>query len=324
MEAIRPTPSHGRSSQVAQESEAKGVPDHLQPDGIAPAMQALKKWEAADSQNAAPVALEVQLLSAVGHDDEALSRWEAAARRPKVDLHLFETYSALAGLLTRMGMPEPEAHLDHGRRQLPGEPDHVREAPPVARVAEYEGALAACKDATRRPCGGGSHLRVRAYHAGNRRGTHSVWVGNAIEGIGAAYDWRWYPRSSVVGLHEAPLMCGAIYYGTYHDWYAHHVNPREDAELCDRLVLAKLRSQAARERNQDIRLERTSQELLAPLEFSLTALFCFLLFLIVYVSARPWRRDGAEEATRLREPVSVLIALLALAPRRRGSSMPSP
>ena len=117
------------SLKLLQESEAKGVPDHLQPDEIAPAMQALKKWEAADSQNAAPVALEVQLLSAVGHDDEALSRWEAAARRPKVDLHLFETYSGPGAAVDAHGDAGAGGDLDHGNGQLSGEPDYGREAP---------------------------------------------------------------------------------------------------------------------------------------------------------------------------------------------------
>ena len=113
-------------------------------------------------------------------------------------------------------------------------------------------------------------------------------VGTAIESIGANYDWKWYPRILRWWACETlRSWAGPCIHGVYHDWYMHHVSPREDTELRDRLVLAKLRSRASREYSEGVSLLSPSQEWFVPLEFSLTALFCFLLFLIVYVSAAP-------------------------------------
>jgi len=304
-----------------RKDQAQGVPEKLQPEDIAPMMQALGEWAKVDPENALPPALEARCLAATGDYGAALARWEEAARRPKVDIYWHEAGAAVARTLVRLGMPEPEAIQAAMMGDYGGNMAVYAQLRQGSRVAQWEGGLAMMQ--------GRNAEAVRWWRATSDLGRAlqvsgetyiGYLVGVAVEGIGASPTWKWYQGANV-GLEKAPLMGGAIFYGRHHDFYVKQVGEAEDAQLRDRLVKAKAQTIAARAYTENTffqTLLRLNLGWVMPLELTLVAVFGALVFLIVYLAGRPWRRDGAEEATRLGWPGSVLLALVAVAPLTAG------
>ena len=301
---------------LLMQQKGNGAADYLEAEDIAPLLEALKRWEAVDPQNALPVALEAYPLTAALRYDQALSRLEAAARLPKVDLQLHGQEAAAARLLTRMGMPEPEAIHTAMISQI---------MPCLARLRQVRAV--ACFEAQVARLKGHDAEAVRWLRAVQDFGrimtesgddTMVALVGIALEDIGGGFAWKWYPASAVSG-GSGPLMGGAIFYGKYHDWYAKQVGAAEDTKLRERVVLSKLRTSALREYSsqQPMMLFGPTAEWAKPLGYSIAALVCLFLFFIVYWSGRPWR-DKEEGATRLPQTVTFLLALVAVAPLAAG------
>ena len=118
----------------------EGPPDHLQPETVAPVLQALHSWEAIDPRNALPLVMETKLLHAIGRKAEAFSCWQKAGRLLRVDTYEAAQRAALVKLLQRMGMPEFEA-IQAGMGFYP-EPSAYTDMRETAHIAQYEGELA--------------------------------------------------------------------------------------------------------------------------------------------------------------------------------------
>ena len=140
-----------------------------------------------------------------------------------------------------MGRPEFEA-VQYGMVLAQNQPATAyAQLRQEAHIASYEGKLAMMQ---------GRNAEALAWWEPTWKIAHTMTesadtligylVGEAVEGIDAAPDWRWCPNKKT-GC-AGPLMGGAIFYGKQHAQCAALLGPAADRELRDRLVLGKLRS----------------------------------------------------------------------------------
>jgi hypothetical protein len=74
-------------------------------------IEAAQEWQQIDPENALPVALEAWSLWGLHRDEEALEKWTAASRLPRLSAYVSERIAAMSHLLVAMGGPPPEAIL---------------------------------------------------------------------------------------------------------------------------------------------------------------------------------------------------------------------
>jgi len=226
------------------------APTMLLEDDAAPALDALRRWQEDDPQNALPVALEVHLLYGLHRDREAMARWVEAGRLPVIRDYQEDNARAVALLLSRMGLSQPETM--HGgwwvtRSVLLA---HVRTC---ARIAHYEGRLAQME--------GESADAIAWWNATIDFGLHlqestdsivGFLVGVSLQAMGASPAWKWH-ADGMAGIPGGPLRDGRYFHGTQHDFYVAQVGEKASADLRDGLVAAQVRSDMLRTASQDMR-----------------------------------------------------------------------
>jgi len=288
------------------------LPTELSLEQVAPILEALRGWEAADPENAMPVALEVRYLYGLHRDAEALARWEDAGRLPKVTVRFYELAQATARLLSRMGMSEMEAttvacSVTSGLN-IAAWPRLRR----CSRFAMYEGRLAQLR--------GRSEDAIRWWHGTVDLGVHmqesadtiiGFLEGQVVHAIGASPAWKWHP-DTYTGLAGGPLREGRYFYGPQHDFYVSQVGEAADAELRRRLVEGKVRSQLARDSMGPAAGPFLRWSMLLGLSVLAVALLVELLILFAAISIRARRQ--ADEATELRPAARAAIVVLGLLP----------
>ncbi len=300
-----------------QEQRAEGIPEGLLPEDIEPAMAVLQQWEKVDPGNGMALAYEARLLAAVGKRPESLAHWEAAARAPRLDLYTHAQAVAAERLLTSMGMPGPEAAANADAWIVMPELFGLRS---IARVAQYEGSLA-------RVQGRGAEA-IRWWRATSTVG-HTLQasaeeritylIGSAIESIGAAPSWRWYP-AEVVGepRERGVLLGGLMFYGRHHDWYVQQVGAEEDRRLRDRLIEAKTRAALLRKVDNFVSVLRERMRWVLPSTVALAGFGTATLYFVLFLCFGLWGRQETDAASRLSPPAAFLLALVAFAPLAAG------
>ena len=290
-----------------------GLPDRLDPKAVAPILDALHSWQAADPHNALPLALETNYLYGLHRDSEALARWEQASKLPTVSTYFSETVGGATILLMRLGMPAPDAFF-------------IAAAPPVvdiatssavrecARMAYYEGYLASME--------GRPQDAIRWWRSTADLGHHmqqstdnaiGFLVGLAVEGIGAGPTWKWY-RDSSTGIPNGPLAKGRFFFGDRHDFYVKQVGPAADSALRDRMLHAKVRAQLMRTY---FATHAFDNPLIRSLPFLVLAAFAggaFVILLLIYLIIGSWRRKQADAATAFSPTWQLLLAVVILLP----------
>ena len=291
---------------------AEGYSRELNPEQAQPIVDALRGWQAADPENAFPVALEAWVLYGLHRDAEALDCWKHAARLPTLTSRWPEVREAQKRLHERLGLPRPEAALV---TELLPDPSFAQKLRDGARLALFEGLRAQME---------GRHQEaVDLWNASislGRKRQHATedildfLVGAAVQAIGAAPAWRWCSDKDT-GIPDGPLLKGRYFYGREHAFYVTQVGERTDAELRDRLVAAKLRSAVA-QRYDDNAYAGTALMLRAGyllfIGYVLAAQLGIALAVFLLISA--WRRRRADQATGMRSAWKLLIALLAVLP----------
>ena len=287
---------------------SRGGPSLLQPSDVAPLLEALNSWQAADPDNGLPTVLESYVLYGLRRDAEALSRWEVASGRPTVSDQGQAARTSVARLLTRMGYPEPIAVMVALSLPSFGFFSRLREG---ARMAVYEGRLAYLQ--------GRNEDAIRLWEATSALGCHMqesapdlLWflVGKAVEGIGSGPAWRWLPDKHT-GTSDGPLYDGRFWYGPQHAFYVSQVGEEADAKLRDRLVASTVRSQLLRRYTAHMMPFAGKLALAAAfsqLTLAVARLISILLLLFAAVSLAG--RRNADEATPIGTGWKLVIALL--------------
>jgi hypothetical protein len=297
-----------------------GLPTELSVEGAAPAMAALGKWQAAEPENALPVALEMRQLYAMHRDGEALSRWTHAGSLPVVEGYGSEMGLAAARLLARMGMGRREAMFAPAGavRVSFWEYAALRDC---ARIALWEGRLAQMEDRAgdaiawwNGTIGLGRHMQ---------ESTDSMLeflVGAAVQSIGAGPVWQWAP-DRMTGIPGGPLLGGRLYRGEQHAFYVSQVGDAAAAEVRDELVKAKVRSQLLRDvvgRGED---ESGWRGAMRPLQLGGLMGGILVWALVVFLGVGTWRRKQADGATDLGRGWKMAVVLMAVAPAVLGYGM---
>ena len=278
-------------------------PTQLEPNAVAPMLDALHSWQASDPENGLPHALKAWYLYGLHREQDALASWEEASRVPTISLRSAASTRSVARLFQRMGMPEPEAVLlssvVRGSRSL----SKLRSC---ARIATYEGRLAVIEN---RP-----EDAIRWWHASFGVGEHMAesaetmiefLVGSAVQGIAVAPTWPWRPDGAT-GIPNGPLLGGRLFYGDYHDFHVSQVGDEADAQLRDESIRTRVRTGLIRQfldqggTATDYTLANHSLgvgQLVAALA---------LLTLLLFAAVSTWARRRADQATQIR-PLWVLI-----------------
>jgi len=290
-----------------------GEPERLDPKTVAPILDLLHSWQAADPENALPVALEAYYLYGLHRDAEALGRWEAASELPTVSAYFSERVRDATNLLLRLGMPESDAvmaalsapMLDLRANAM------LRQC---ARVAQYEGYMARLQgrpsDAIcwwRSTSDLGHHAQESADNA------IGFLVGVAIEGIGTSPTWRWY-LDSFTRIPGGPIAKGRFLSGDSHDFYVQQVGAAADATLRDRVVQAKVRTQVMHEYWKEHSFDNSLMRSLAILSLAAFAGGSLGILLVIYLVIGSWRRRQADAASALGLIWQFVLALLILLP----------
>jgi len=288
-----------------------GTPTILLEDDAAPVLDALRRWQEDDPQNALPVALEVHLLYGLHRDREAMARWVEAGRLPVSRDYQEDNARAVALLLSRMGISRPEAM--HGGWWVTVSPlsAHLRTC---ARIAHYEGRLAQME--------GESADAIAWWNATIDLGLHlqqstdsivGFLVGVSLQAMGASPAWVWHP-DGMTGIPGGPLRGGRYFHGTQHDFYVAQVGEKASAGLRDSLVKARVRSDMLRQYGAGS--TRLSAGGRAGLYLSLGQLVALQLLpmalLVILLAAWPGRH-ASRVAERLRPWQLIAVALAVLA-----------
>jgi hypothetical protein len=294
-----------------RDTAAAGAPAELSPEEAAPILDALQGWQAADPDNALPVALATYYLYGLHRDDEALARWEAAGALPTVVNHGEQRMRAIARLLVRTGMPEAEAILAASYAIVFPTFARLREC---ARIASYEGRLAQIE--------GRPEDAIRWWNATIQLARHmqestdtviGLLVGAAMQSIGASPSWCWY-HDGMTGIPGGPLLGGRVWYGPQHDFYLSQVGEAADLEVRDAFVASRVRMKLTRQYTSNLGAYADYERADRLLLLGLLAALLLILLLIVFLIEGTWARRSADDATSLRNAWQIIIAALVVLP----------
>jgi hypothetical protein len=229
----------GDMAAARRELRKRRLPSELPEAEAAALLAALSRWRKADPSNALPVAVEVWCLNGLGRRDEAVARWQQAARLAMVDGYGVERAAAARELLVRMGLPLPEAIVAaEGEVTLPS----LMALNISARIAYHEGRRAQLAGRPREALG--------CWQATVALGRHiqecaelmpEFTFGTQIEALGAAPAWHFVPGSMAGGRGSGPLQ-GQYFFGPQHRFYRLQAGEKADAQLRDALVRTKTRT----------------------------------------------------------------------------------
>jgi hypothetical protein len=284
-------------AEVKKELAKTGLPDSLSEAQAAPVLEALKRWQAVESDNAYPVALAVHYLYGLHHDREALARWEQASRMSKAETHSQDSINATVQLLRALGAIGWEAIS--GAYNGIGLPfnSQMRGS---ARIAGYEGKLAVVEhrpeDAVKWWM---ATTRLGRLMQKSERTLIESLVGIAVEGIGGAPTWVWQP-DSVTGIPGGPLYRGRLYWGQQHALFLRVAGKAADEDVRDSLVRAKVHSMLTREyaRRLGAFPGPILRAMLARAAILLTGVV-LVASLVIFVAVSLVARRKADEATTL-------------------------
>ncbi|MFB3879611.1 MAG: hypothetical protein ACE149_00030 [Armatimonadota bacterium] len=224
----------GEMKAARRELRKRRLPPRLTEAQVAPLLGALSRWRKADPGNALPLAVEVWCLNGLGRRDEAMARWQEAARLSVVDDYTAERAAATRQLLARMGLPTPEAILAA---------EAALAAPSFAalnsagRIAYHEGRRAQLAGRATEALGCWQATILLGRHIQQCAGlTPEYALGAQLEAFGAGPAW-----SFVAGRAGGPLG-GQYFFGPQHAFYRAQVGGKADAELRDALVRTKARA----------------------------------------------------------------------------------
>jgi hypothetical protein len=305
--------------QVAEEARMARetpIPDRLSEKEVAPILAAIHDWERADPRNAMPLVYEVWYLYGLHRDAEALARWREAGRLPTFGAGYWEQVAAVAHLLSRMGMSSYQAaSTSWTASNAYGSSGHLRS---VSRIASYEGRLAQLEGRARDAIAWwNATMQVGRHAAASADTVIQVLVGGAIEGIGAAWVWRWV-SDGVSGAPNGPIMGGRIYQGRAYDFYVSQAGQQAADGVRDSLLKAKVHSMLMGEYHKQ-------QQVLPEWHWVLgnagIAGIVTVAFLVVFLAVGTWRRRQADSATRLGRGPRVALAVLALLPAAAGAML---
>jgi len=289
------------------------LPQRLAEAAVAPLLQALHGWEAAEPKNGLPLAVEAYYLYGLHRDQEALARWQAASKRPTAYGYSQEIDIGIADCLALAGVPKPDAWwltigcVGPGYTLLSRTRDFTR-------AADYEGRIAAMRgDAKQAIAWWAPAIEIGQHIQESAHSTLEYVGGGGIQSVGASPVWRWRDdRTS--GIPDGPLMKGRLFYGRYHDLYSAHMGEAAVAALRDRLVLGKLRQKVEHGYVADVLLESPYMFATTLLVFAAVLGWLLWWFLLEFLISGTWRRRQADEATTLSQRAAVLMALLIVLP----------
>ena len=296
---------------VAQEEKRiaeSSIPDRLTPEQAEPILAALRSWQEVDPDNALPVALETRILYGLHQDRDALAAWSRASRMPLITSHAVDRAKAVDRLLAAMGMPQPEALLNSELLLIFPSFARLRD---IARIAVYEGRLAAMRDdpVTAIAC----WQSTADFGRHMQESTDSIigfLVGVAIEAIGSTPVWQW-AGDGQSGFPGGPLLGGRYFWGDQHSLYVEHMGEANDQALLDSLILSKLQTQASRDYTRGLGMFGGYFTAARYLAVAATILALGVLLLVIFLAVGAWSRRAADEATDLR-PVWQLIMAAAI------------
>ncbi len=215
------------------------LPTSLEGEDIAPALEAARRWQEAEPDNALPLAVEAWGLYGLHRDGEAFDRWAAASHLPRVSAWVSERRRGVSRLLGSMGMAAPEATLA---------------SRPAIRACSLErvavSAFAATFAGHCAQTAGDPEQALRCWQASMDLGRHaqesaetvrSFLVGVEVEKIGAAPVWRW-ESDAVTGLRTRGGAGGRFFFGPHHDLYARKAGRAADGRLVEGLAAAEKRT----------------------------------------------------------------------------------
>ncbi len=289
-----------------------GLPDRLSPEETEPLLEAVRRWQAADPDNALPVVCEFLYLRGLHEDTEAFRAWQRAALLPELTSHPTDRLNAITDLLVAMGLPEAEAHLAAWAGMRFASLSRLRHC---ARIAVYQGRVAQIEGRPNDAVAWWQSTFDLGRHVQDSSEELIEWlVGSAVMGIGAAHVWRWTPDGAS-GIPNGPLLGGRIFYGPQHDFYLSVMGAEADEDMRAALVTSKVRSSLWRRSDRpDIMGE---YELAAGyLRYGGVLLLAFVALLLAFAALGSWSRRAADNAVRpgpLWDPVLVGLVLLPLA-----------
>ncbi len=288
-----------------------GLPDRLSAEEAKPVLDAVRRWQAADPENAMPVVCEFLYLRGLHEDREAFRAWRRAARLPKLTSHSTDRMNATADLLVAMGMPEAEAHLGARANMRFPTLGRLRNC---ARMAVYEGRVAQIEGRAEDAVTWWQSTFDLGRHMQDSSETLIEWlVGSAAMGIGTQHVWQW-TQDGLSGIPNGPLRGGRIFYGRQHDFYVSIMGAEADEEMRAALVTSKVRSSLLRRAS---RPDPTEEYELAAgyLRYAGTLLIAVIALVVVLATLGSWSRRAADRAVRpgpLWDPVLVGFMLLPL------------
>jgi hypothetical protein len=305
--------------QVAEEarmSPEMHLPDRLSEQEAAPILAAIRDWERADPQNAAPLVYEVWYLYGLHRDAEALARWREAGRLPTFSAGYWEQFAAVAHLLSRMGMSDYQAISTSWTASNAYE--SFTRPRVVSRIASYEGRLAQLDGRPNDALAWWNATMEVGRHAQESADTMiQVLDGIAVEGIGARYVWIW-GGDHITGIPGGPILGGRYFRGAAYDFYVSHEGQQAADEVRDGLLKARVHSMLMGEYHKQ-------QQVLPGWHWVLgnaaIAGIVTVAFLIAFLAVGTWRRRQADGATRLGRGPRVALAVLALAPAAAGAML---
>lgn len=212
-----------------------------------PIISALQGWQQADPDNGLPVALEAKVLYGLADDDEALGLWKRAASLPDVSDRWQERKQAISLLLRRMRFPELEAEAAAWDAMLPTDLHLCEELRTGAAIAYYEGHRARLEGDTREAVARWDASiqlgrRLQASADTERAFLHGL----ALEGQAASPVWVRRPDERT-GVPGGPFEETRYWHGSQHDLYVEQMGEAAGAQLRDRLVAGRVRSQLLRD-----------------------------------------------------------------------------
>jgi len=303
------------------ESVAKGEedvrdskhPQRLSEAAVAPILQALHGWEAAEPKNGLPLAVEAYYLYGLHRDQEALARWHAASELPTAYGYSQEIDIGISDCLALTGLPKPDAWWLTFGSVGPGY-TLLSRARDFARAANYEGRIAAMRRDAKQAIAWWTPAVEIGEHIQESAHSNLEYVGGrGIQSIGVSPVWRWRDdRTS--GIPDGPLMKGRLFYGRYHDLYAAYMGEAAAIALRDRLVLGRLRQKAGHGYVADVWPESPYMFAITLLIFTALLGGLFWWLVLEFLMSGTWRRKQADEATTLSQRAAVLMALLIVLP----------
>jgi len=291
----------------------QGLPDRLDPKAVAPILDALHSWQAADPQNALPLVFETNYLYGLHRDSEALDRWEQAANLSTVNTYFGEMVRNTITLLLRLGVPESDAVFIAWGLPVMDMSTYAM-LRDCARIALYEGYVANIGGRPTDAIGWWRSTADLGHHMQESADSMIEFlVAVAVEGIGAGPTWHWY-RDSSTGIPNGPLSKGRFFFGDRHDFYVRRVGPAEDAALRDRVVQAKVRMQLMRDHLHKHAFDNSLMRSTAILALVAIDGVAFAVIVVIYLIIGSWRRKQADAAGALGIVWQFVLALIILLP----------